>query len=86
MITDNAGRFTLPVKSDGDDNIQLKGTTNFNILVNGKTPALMARSYKEVLRTMPASSIKSIEVITDPPSKHDAYYCELFKLSARQNL
>lgn len=57
---------------DGDDNLQLKGQTNFKILVNGKTSNLMARNYKEVLKAMPAESIKSIEVITDPPAKYDA--------------
>lgn len=57
---------------DGDDNLQLKGQTNFKILVNGKTSTLMSRNYKEVLKSMPAGSIKSIEVITDPPAKYDA--------------
>lgn len=57
---------------DGDDNLQLKGQTNFKILVNGKTSNLMARNYKDVLKAMPAESIKSIEVITDPPAKYDA--------------
>lgn len=57
---------------DGDDNLQLKGQGNFKILVNGKTSTLMAKNYKEVLKAMPAGSIKSIEVITDPPAKYDA--------------
>lgn len=57
---------------DGDDNLQLKGQTNFKILVNGKTSTLMAKNYKDVLKAMPAGSIKSIEVITDPPAKYDA--------------
>lgn len=57
---------------DGDDNLQLKGQGNFKILVNGKTSTLMAKNYKDVLKAMPAGSIKSIEVITDPPAKYDA--------------
>lgn len=57
---------------DGDDNLLLKGQGNFKILVNGKTSTLMARNYKDVLKAMPANSIKSIEVITDPPAKYDA--------------
>lgn len=57
---------------DGDDNIQLKGQGNFKVLVNGKTSTMMARNLKEVLRSMPASSIKSVEVITDPPAKYEA--------------
>lgn len=57
---------------DGEDNIQLKGDGNYKILVNGKTNTMMSKNYKEVLRSMPASSIKSIEVITNPPAKYDA--------------
>jgi outer membrane receptor protein involved in Fe transport len=57
---------------DGDENIQLKGNTDFKILINGKPSSMMERSYKEVLRSMPASSIERIEVITTPPAKYDA--------------
>ncbi|KAA0989597.1 outer membrane beta-barrel family protein [Dyadobacter aurulentus] len=57
---------------DGDENIQLKGNTDFKILINGKPSSMMERSYKEVLRSMPASSIDRIEVITTPPAKYDA--------------
>ncbi|MCE6992433.1 outer membrane beta-barrel family protein [Dyadobacter sp. CY323] len=57
---------------DADENIQLKGNTDFKILINGKPSSMMERSYKEVLRSMPASSIDRIEVITTPPAKYDA--------------
>lgn len=57
---------------DGEENLQLKGQSNFKILVNGKNNAMMSRDYKQVLRSMPASSIKNIEVITNPPAKYDA--------------
>lgn len=57
---------------DGDDNLKLKGESNFKILVNGKSSTLMGNNYKEVLKSMPAGSIKNIEVITNPPAKYDA--------------
>lgn len=57
---------------DGQDNIRLKGETNFKIYVNGKPSKMMDSNAKDVLRSMPASSIKSIEVITDPGAKYDA--------------
>ncbi len=57
---------------DGEDNLQLKGQGNYKILLNNKTSTMLSRNYKDVLKSMPASSIKSIEVITDPPSKYDA--------------
>lgn len=57
---------------DENDNIQMKGNSNYKILVNGKPSSMMERSAKEVLRSMPASTIQKIEVITTPPSKYDA--------------
>lgn len=57
---------------DSEENIQLNGSGSFRVLVNGKTSTLFARSPKDVFRSMPASSIKRIEVITDPPAKYDA--------------
>ena len=57
---------------DADNNILLKGNTDFKILINGKPSSMVERSYKEILRSMPASSIERIEVITTPPAKYDA--------------
>lgn len=57
---------------DADDNVSLKGNGDFRIFINGKPSAMMERNYKDVLRSMPASSIQRIEVITTPPSKYDA--------------
>jgi hypothetical protein len=57
---------------DGNDNIKLKGKTNYKILINGKESALMAKSPSDVLRAMPATNIERIEVITTPPAKYDA--------------
>ncbi|RDV15725.1 TonB-dependent receptor [Pontibacter diazotrophicus] len=57
---------------DSEENIQLNGSGSFKVLVNGKASTLFARSPKDVFRSMPASTIKRIEVITDPPAKYDA--------------
>jgi outer membrane receptor protein involved in Fe transport len=57
---------------DADDNILLKGNTDFKILINGKPSSMVERNYKDILRAMPASSIQRIEVITTPPAKYDA--------------
>jgi outer membrane receptor protein involved in Fe transport len=57
---------------DAEDNISLNGSSNYRVLVNGKTSSLFVRSPKDVFRSMPASTIKSIEVITNPPSKYEA--------------
>ncbi len=57
---------------DAEDNIQLNGSSSYRILVNGKNSSLFVRNPKDVFKSMPANSIKSIEVITNPPAKYEA--------------
>jgi ferric enterobactin receptor len=57
---------------DGEDNILLKGNSSYKIFINGKPSSMMERNAKDILRSMPASSIKNIEVIYNPSSKYDA--------------
>jgi ferric enterobactin receptor len=57
---------------DANGNVSLKGSTSFKVFINGKPSAMMDNNLTAVLRTMPASSIERIEVITNPPSKYDA--------------
>lgn len=60
------------VTVDGEDNIQLKGSSGFKIYMNGKPSNLVSSNPSQVLKGMPANSIKDIEVITDPGAKYDA--------------
>jgi ferric enterobactin receptor len=57
---------------DAEDNIQLSGSPAYRIFINGKPSSLLERNPKDVLKSMPASSIQKIEVITTPSSKYDA--------------
>jgi outer membrane receptor protein involved in Fe transport len=57
---------------DATDQIKMQGNTNFKILINGKPSALVAKSPSDVFRSMPASNIEKIEVITTPPAKYDS--------------
>jgi len=59
------------INIDAEDNIQLKGNANFRVLINGKPSSMIARSPKDVLRSMSASNIQKIEVLTTPPAKYD---------------
>ena len=60
------------VTVDGEDNIQVNGSSSFKVHVNGKPNNMMSNNPKEVLKSMPANSIKYIEVITSPGAKYDA--------------
>lgn len=60
------------VTVDGEDNIQVNGSSNFKVYVNGKPNNMMSNNPKEVLKSMPANTIKHIEVITNPGPKYDA--------------
>ncbi|MBR5542154.1 MAG: TonB-dependent receptor [Bacteroides sp.] len=60
------------VTVDGEDKIQVNGSSNFKVHVNGKPNSMMSNNPKEVLKSLPANSVKYIEVITDPGAKYDA--------------
>ncbi|HYK75437.1 MAG TPA: outer membrane beta-barrel family protein [Daejeonella sp.] len=60
------------ISLDADDNIKLKGSGNYKVLINGRPSSLVARDPKEVFKSMPAANIQKIEVITTPPAKYDS--------------
>ncbi|GAB3180039.1 TonB-dependent receptor [Telluribacter humicola] len=60
------------VTVDMDGNLSLRGSENVIILVNGKPSGLTGLDRQAILEQIPASSIESIEVITNPSSKYDA--------------
>jgi len=60
------------VTVDGEENIQVKGSSNFKFYINGKPSNMLSNNPKDVLRSIPANSVKNIEVITEPGAKYDA--------------
>ena len=60
------------VTVDGEDNVKVKGSSTFKIYKNGHPDPSMSKNPKEVLKSIPASMVKRIEVITDPGAKYDA--------------
>lgn len=60
------------VTVDGQDNIQLKGSSNFKFFLNGKPTNMFSNNPGLILKSIPANMIKSIEVITQPGAKYDA--------------
>ena len=60
------------VTVDAQDNIQVNGSSNFKIYVNGKENPMLTANASQILKSFPASSIKKIEVILEPGAKYDA--------------
>ncbi len=60
------------VTVDGEDKIQVNGSSKFAVHVNNKPNSMLTKNPSDILKNMPASSIKKIEVITDPGAKYDA--------------
>ena len=60
------------VTVDGEDNIKVKGNSSFKIYKNGHYDPSLSKNAKEILKAMPASAVKRIEVITSPGAREDA--------------
>jgi ferric enterobactin receptor len=60
------------VSVDINGNVELMGNSNIQFLINGKPSTIFGSSITDALQSIPASQIKSIEVITNPGAKYDA--------------
>lgn len=60
------------VTVDGQDNIKVNGQSDFKIYLNGRPDPMLSQNASTVLKAMPASAIKKIEVIMEPGAKYDA--------------
>ena len=57
---------------DAEGNVLLNGQSDYKVLVNGRSSSMMSKNFKSVIESMPAGSVKSIEVITNPSTKYEA--------------
>ena len=59
------------VTVDLDGNVSFRGNQNITILVDGKPSALVGATNSDILNSIPASSIESIELVTNPSARYD---------------
>lgn len=59
---------SVDVNSDGE--ISLRGNSDVLVWINGKEMGMNADNRAQLLRQIPAETIESIEVMTNPSSKH----------------
>ena len=60
------------VTVDGQDNITVNGSSSFKVYVDGKPNQMISANPSKVFKSMPASAVKGIEVVTNPGAKYDA--------------
>lgn len=60
------------VTVDGQDNISVNGSSSFKVYVDGMPNAMFSSNPSMVFKSMPATAVKSIEVMTNPGAKYDA--------------
>ena len=60
------------VTVDGQDNINVNGSSSFKVYVDGMPNAMFSANPSMVFKSMPATAVKSIEVVTNPGAKYDA--------------
>ncbi|MGE5400978.1 MAG: TonB-dependent receptor domain-containing protein [Ignavibacteriales bacterium] len=59
------------VSVDASGSVSMRGNSNVTVLIDGKPSGLMGLSSSDVLSQIPASSIESIEVVTNPSARYD---------------
>lgn len=59
------------VNVDVDGNVSMRGNSNLTILIDGRPSGLSGISSTDVLTQIPASSIESVELVTNPSAKYD---------------
>lgn len=64
---------SLPgMRLDKDDKIIFRGSTNLQVMINGKRSLLTGDALTQYLKTVGGDNIKKIEVITNPSARYDA--------------
>ena len=60
---------TPSIQVDAQGNVTLRGSSNYQLLINGIPTAMEA---SDALQSIPASTIKSVEIVTNPSAREQA--------------
>jgi len=60
------------IQTDIDGNVSLRGSSGVRVLIDGKPSLIAGGNVAQILQSIPASSIESVELITNPSAKYDA--------------
>ncbi|MFM2393498.1 MAG: hypothetical protein RLZZ546_1480 [Bacteroidota bacterium] len=78
-LISNAGSSTYEalekspgISTDQNGNIKLKGKTGVQIFIDDKPTYLNGSDLESYLRSLPAGSVKQIEIMPNPPAKYEA--------------
>ena len=69
--TDEILRNIPSVNVDNEGNISLRNDENVQVWINGKPSGLTAENRGQILEQLPAESVESVEVITNPSAKYN---------------
>lgn len=68
----DALKQTPGVMVSGENEISLGGSTGVLVMLNGKQTYMQREELAAMLRSMPASSVSSVEVMSNPSAQYDA--------------
>ncbi|KOS04757.1 hypothetical protein AM493_00875 [Flavobacterium akiainvivens] len=65
-------RLVPGMRLDKDENLVYRGSTDLQIMINGKKSLLTGDALREYIRSLKGSDIESIEIIAQPSARYDA--------------
>ncbi|WP_417367204.1 outer membrane beta-barrel protein [Flavobacterium beibuense] len=60
------------MRLDKDENLMYRGSTDLQIMINGKKSLLIGDALREYIRSLKGSDIESIEIIAQPSARYEA--------------
>ncbi|MFI2741503.1 outer membrane beta-barrel protein [Zhouia sp. PK063] len=60
------------VSLDKDENLQFRGSTGVQIMINGKKSMLSSDALREYIRSLKGDDIQSVEIIAQPSARYEA--------------